>query len=311
MTKATTKIKLLGPSAVYVYPGRGVGEAKSPKLPKAAALFADLAAAWHGDPYALDVAKDLPDFEPPALTRAVAALDAGKAPAQLTAHDAGAVWRALAPVWRAAWGGTPAALTASKRLGEKFALWALASGGAGFAVEALRATWSQGPGAPPASPELDHSFWYLERQFAGFSAVRTLRERLASVPDAEYAKAVAAGRAMWAELPAHLQAAVAFLLPTERDLADAAMTRTERHTGPYQQVACALNLSPVGADCWPPYVAFLVWSLPAEADFARATARRFFGGSYAWAVACATLHPKLLTEYDARELLRKKLAEPA
>ena len=40
-------------------------------------LFDDLAAAWRADSYALDVAKDLPDFAPPALTRAVAALDAG------------------------------------------------------------------------------------------------------------------------------------------------------------------------------------------------------------------------------------------
>lgn len=306
--KAAPQVTLLPAASVYVFPGRGVGAAKASKLPKPAAVFADLAAAWAEDPGARERAEELAprDHDATSYATALAALEGGVVKGAPTPRVAAAVWRALEPTWRSAWHGTPAVLTRGKRLGEKFAAWLLASGGAGYAMEALRETWRRADG--DASPDIDHAFWYLERQFAGFAALRALRERLAAVSDADYAAAVTAGRAAVGGLPAHLQAAIAFALPTERDLAVDVLARTEANTEPYMATASLLNLSPTEPDTWPGYVAFLSWSLRDERDFARTLARRFFVGQTAWAVACASLHPRLLTEYAGYDLTRHKMA---
>ncbi len=298
----------------YAYPGRGILTAAPAKLPKAAKAFADLSAVRH---------EHSPQRRPfegdPALTESAEEIDrrlaAGDAPSAFTEDDAGVLWWLLSPTWHQGWNGTPAVLTLGKRVGEKLATFFVAQGGIAFALRALHATWCVAPWGDgprrqsPHSSDIDLSFWYLERQFAGFSAVRTLRERLATAPDAEYAEAARAARSLWPTLPLHLRAAMVFMLPTERDLAEQALADAEA-TGPYCYERNPVNLGVGDADSWPACVALLAWSLSDRALFARTLARSLRIGSYAWAAACLTLHPDLLPAYPASELERMKLVDP-
>lgn len=244
------------------FPGRGVLTARAGRLPTLKRAFAAVAAQFDDRALELDGPAEL-------VAAAEAARDTlrtGAPPTEADPRVEGVRWWLLSPSWDEARGGNPKALTACQRGVDKLIAFWLTLGGPRLAVQALIAAWGHhiewsgavSRRAPPAAYDIYRAFHYCERPLPDEAAVRALRARLAVVDDAAYADAVAAVRSAWPDLPAHLRAALAFVVPTEHDLARQLVDEMEGD----------------GGREWPRWAPLVAWSLRDGADLARFDARR-------------------------------------
>lgn len=268
-----------------LYPGRGIRMPRPKRLPKSAKLHAELCAVWGTT--ALELTGAAADV---ALASTVQQrLREDTPPTDANPEAEAWFWWLLHHTWRSIYCCDKKMLNASRRHATRIVdLWA-GLGGCAFATRAVVRTWDlelregvlhRRRSAFATDLQETALFFYSARPRPGFSLLQALRLRLAMTDEEDYAATVAFVRASLSDLPAHLRAALVFLVPTEQDLAHALLEEMEASEGG-----------------WPNWGALVAWSLTGREAFERLAARTpksIFAGNAAFGFAFLEQAPELL-----------------